>query len=72
MRRALLSLAMLLIAAVGASHPSSGIAVKYCVVCFDPVTGAGCYANYGEVCTAPLNYPHCTDAQASAWCPGHV
>jgi hypothetical protein len=72
MKRALLILGVVLAVTFGLSQRSSGLAIKFCATCVSPDGTAACWANYGEVCSAPTNLPHCTDAQAAAWCPGHA
>jgi hypothetical protein len=71
MKRALLVLAVVLIAAVAVSQPSPGMVapVPYCAICLG-TNGFACWANYGVTCTAPEGVPHCTADQAAAFCPG--
>jgi hypothetical protein len=64
-KKALLVLAIVLVAGAWASRPSTGMPVG-CPVC--PTPTGGCYANYGTNCIPPDGFDHCSYDQARAYC----
>jgi hypothetical protein len=71
-KRALWVLAVLAFAQIGLAQPPPPPPppVPYCAICLGE--GFACWANYGVNCTPPAGVPHCTEAQAGAYCPGWV